>query len=147
MTSYQEAIHQVKDLFRKKFEAPIDATHTERDLKDLMESPLFKQYIFSNNVALIIDHSAFMYRYVSNNIEDVLGISKSELMSNGLSKAMSIMHPDDVVALAPIFIKATEAILSIPLTERPYLHFCYTMRYNTPKGLLRFYQQTIPITL
>jgi len=147
MTPYQEAIQQVKDLFFKKFEAPTDATSTERDLKELMESPLFKQYIFSNNVALIIDHAAFMYRYVSNNIEDVLGVSKHELMTSGVSKALAIMHPDDVVALSPVFIKATEAILSLPLEERPYLHFCYTMRYNTPKGLMRIYQQTIPITL
>lgn len=146
MTAYQEAIQRVKDLFNTKFLAPVNSAYAEKDLKALLESPLFKQYIFSNNVALIIDHATFMYRYVSTNVEDVLAISKNELMTNGVSKALAIMHPDDLVALSPVFIKATEAILSLPLEERPYLHFCYTMRYNTPKGLLRFYQQTIPIT-
>lgn len=147
MKSYQLPIQQIKDFFTDQFKAPIDAVAKNSHLDELLESPLFKQYIFSNNVALIIDHATFMYRYVSDNVEDVLGISKRELMGTGVSKALAIMHPDDVAALAPIFVKATEAILSIPLEERPHLHFCYTMRYSTPKGFLRFYQQTIPITV
>jgi len=147
MKSYQQAIQNIKNLFNTKFQAPVEAAYAEKDLKELLESPLLKQYIFSNNVALIIDHATFMYRYVSNNIEDVLGVSKQELMDSGVSKALAIMHPDDLVTLSPVFVKATEVILSVPLEQRSYVHFCYTMRYNTPKGLLRYYQQTIPITL
>lgn len=146
MKSYFESVQLIKDLFSNNFQAPVDASQAENDLKELMESPLFRQYIFSNNAALIIDHYTFRYRYVSENVEDVLGVSKHELMNSGISKALEIMHPDDLIALSPVFIKATEVILSLPIGVRPYLHFCYTMRYNTPKGFLRFYQQTIPIT-
>lgn len=146
-TSVPEALTQIRSLFKSKFQAPIDLEQAENDLKVMLENPLFKQYIFSNNAAFIIDHATFTYRYISDNVEDVIHVSKRDLMEKGMGKSLELMHPEDMIAITPIFTKATEAILTIPPRERLYVHFCYTMRYNTSKGIKRIYQQTIPITL
>lgn len=142
-----QAFTQIRSLFKTRFLAPVNPAQAEDDLSQMLENPLLKQYLFSNNVALIIDHSTFRYRYISDNVEDVMSISKKELMEKGAQKAMELMHPEDVMALSPIFHKAAEVMLTVPRKKRLYVHLCYTMRYNTPLGIKRIYQQTIPITL
>jgi DNA-binding CsgD family transcriptional regulator len=143
----QEAFDQVRNLFSSKFQAPNDNSVEEQILTDLLESPLFNQYVFSNNAAYIIDHSTFTYRYISLNAEDILPISRKELLEKGLSKALELMHPDDLTAIGLIFEKVTNLILTQPKEERFYNHFCYSMRYLTKHGIMRIYQQNIPITL
>lgn len=146
-TTPLEAFEQVRDLFNTQFQAPADHSVSEQLLKDLLESPLFKQYIFSNNAAYIIDHATFRYRYISANSEDILPVPRTDLLEKGVSMALKLMHPDDVLAIPHIFQDVTEAILRLPMEDRIHIHFCYSMRYVTTKGTLRIYQQNIPITL
>jgi DNA-binding CsgD family transcriptional regulator len=137
-------VNQIQTFFASKYKAPSDGQLTE-DVKNLLENPLLKQFIFANNQVTVIDHSIGGYRYISESILQVMGYPASDFLQKGLSFALGLIHPDDLMVMSPVFEKVTSLIQDVKEKDRPYFRFNYSVRYKSPSGLRLLYQQNIPL--
>ena len=139
-----QLIKKIQTFLLAAYKAP---SHSDLDehVKDWLEHPLLKQFIFANNQVVVIDHSIGGYRYVSESIVDVLGHPKKELLEKGLAFSFGLFHPEDLAVLAPIFEKVTSMVQLLPAEEKPYFWFNYSFRYQRGNVYRLLYQQNIPL--
>ena len=140
-----QLISEIKNFFESRFTAPANPLQLDEDVKGLLEHPLFKQYIFSNNLVVIIDHSISGYRYFSESVFEVIGIPASEFMHKGISLSFGLMDVSEAQEMGSVFAKATEIVQALTPEERPFMRLGYSMHYNTPRGRILVHQQNIPI--
>ncbi len=126
-------IDQIQNFFKTNFIAP-PGGQSQEDIKNLLEHPLLKQFIFSDNTITVIDHSIGGYRYISESILEVLGYPASDFFAKGLYFALGLLHPDDLLILSPFFEKVTSLVQQVSAHERPYFRFNYSVRFNSPTG-------------
>ena len=143
-TQQTELIKQIQSFFKTNYSAPANG-QLEDDVKNLLEHPLLKQFIFANNQVTVIDHSIGSYRYMSESSFDVMGYPASEFMQKGLSFAFGLMHPKDLAILVPVFEKVTSLVQQVSVEDRSYFRFNYSVRFKSPKGYLLLHQQNIPL--
>ena len=139
-----QLIKKIQTFLLSAYKAPTQSDLDEH-IKDWLEHPLLKQFIFANNQVVVIDHSTGGYRYVSDSIIDVLGHPKKELLEKGLAFSFGLFHPEDLAVLAPVFEKATSIIQQLPAEEKPYFWFNYSFRYQRGNVYRLLYQQNIPL--
>jgi DNA-binding CsgD family transcriptional regulator len=143
-TQQTKLIDQIQTFFKSNYTAPAGG-QLDEDVKNLLEHPLLKQFIFANNQITVIDHAIGGYRYTSESIHDVMGYPASEFMKNGVSFALGLMHPDDLLVLRPVFEEVTSLVKQVSVEERPYFRFNYSVRFRAPTGYRLLYQQNIPL--
>ncbi len=137
-------IDQIQNFFKTNFIAPPGA-QLQEDVKNLLEHPLLKQFIFANNQITVLDHATFGYRYISESIIDVMGYTANEILQKGLHFTLGLLHPDDLRVLNPVFEKVSSLIQHVSANERAYFRFNYSVRFNSPTGYRLLYQQNIPL--
>jgi DNA-binding CsgD family transcriptional regulator len=137
-------IEQLQTYFINQYPPPANEHFTD-DVKNLLEHPLLKQFIFSNNQIAIIDHSIAGYRYVSDSIVDDLGLSKEDFLEKGFAYTFGFMHPEDLPTLLPIFEKITAIWQQVEAQKRSYVRFNFTFRGKLHDGYHLIYQQNIPL--
>lgn len=148
LTPHEKTLQQIRNFFAAKFSAPSSASQVTDDLKEVLESPILKQHIFANNILTVIDHGAYCYRYMSRNIHDVLGIEASTFLEKGLDYTFKeLWLQEDAESLFPIFEKLALVVAALPMESRLHVRLNYDYRFRTPKGVVRLYQQTIPLAL
>lgn len=149
MVTTQQA--KVIDRFRlflaDRFTAPKNSLQIEKDAKELLDHPLFKDYIFSNSSMAIVDHSISGYRYFSESVKDILGVPASVFMEKGLSFAFSMVHPEDAQVIVPALEKAASITQLLPPEHRMHVRFNFSLRYNTTLGTKMVFQQSLPLAL
>jgi DNA-binding CsgD family transcriptional regulator len=141
---HDKLVEHIQSFFKTNYNAQINGDLDE-NLKTLLENPLLKHLIFSNNQITIIDHSTFGYRYISDSIFDVMGYHASELFEKGMAFTLGLMHPDDLLILSPVFERVTSLAKQISVTDRRYFRFNYSLRFKSPTGYRLLYQQNIPL--
>ena len=60
---------RIRDLMSAKFNSPKDRGQIDRDTQELMEHPLFKQHIFSNNVVAIVDREKEIVQHLADGFD------------------------------------------------------------------------------
>ncbi|MFM7854068.1 MAG: hypothetical protein ACKO96_19640, partial [Flammeovirgaceae bacterium] len=127
-----DLIEKIEVYFTNHYASP-PHEHLPDDVKNLLEHPLLKQFIFSNHIA-IIDHSIAGYRYLSDSVVDELGISKADFLEKGFAYSFSLLHPECLTVLFPVFEQVTELTFQLALPERRHIRFNYTYRGKTSSG-------------
>lgn len=139
-----QLIKRIQTFLLASYKAPANSA-IDQHVKDWLEHPLLKQFIFANNQVVVIDHSIGGYLYVSDSIIDVLGHPKKELLEKGLAFSFGLFHPADLAVLAPVFEKVTSIAQQLPAGERPFFWFNYSFRYKRDNVFRLLYQQNIPL--
>ena len=147
MITAQQAqlIDRLHTLFAVQYGAPKNTFQFEKDVKELLEHPLFKEYIYSNNSMAIVDHSIAGYRYLSESVKDILGLPAAVFMEKGLAFTATMIHTEDLQVFVPALEEASSITQSLPPEHRMHVRFNYSMRYNTPTGTIVLYQQNLPL--
>ena len=140
-----ELINQIQSFFKTNYTAPSNAGQLDDDVKNLLENPLLKQFIFANNLIAVIDHSIGGYRYMSDSIVDVFGYPKNEFLEKGLAFSLGLLHPEDLAVLNPVFEKVTSLVQQVDEEKRSYFRFNYCCRFKSTEGYRLLYQQNIPL--
>ncbi|HZY78086.1 MAG TPA: LuxR C-terminal-related transcriptional regulator [Cyclobacteriaceae bacterium] len=116
---------------------------------ELVQTRAFQTYhLISEQIFVIIDHTTFSYRYISENFQSVIGWTTEALYKGGLNFIQGKMHPDDI----PSFEAITNQILRTAKTLAPEdlklcrLSFDYRMLFGD-QTYHRMLQHNIPLTV
>ena len=144
----EKAIQSIREFFTTKFTAPSAVNQAAEDAWRALEAPIFQQNIFASSFLAVMDHSAFTYLYVSSTVKDFFGLEASNLKEKGMGFMLSLIFPEDAIALAPIYEKSSAAVMALPREDRMYFRFDYNLRVKTLMGtVINLYQQTTPLAL
>lgn len=147
MISQQQTdlVNKLKTFFIERFTALDDPNQVGQHAISLLEHPLFKQYIFSDNIVVIIDHSIGGYRYLSESILQILGYPASEFLQKGFSFSLGLLDHESLLVISSALEKASALTQSLSAEDRPFIRFNYSLMWNTPRGKVCLYQQNIPL--
>lgn len=145
---HENTLEKLRNLFTSTYSSPASSDEDVQKAMSKLERVILKDSLFSHNILALVDHGSFSYHYVSKNVVDILGVEASVFLEKGIAYTFGeLILPEDATHLTEAFEKVTPIVAELPLDSRLHIRINFDHRYRTSRGIVRLYQQTIPVLL
>jgi DNA-binding CsgD family transcriptional regulator len=141
------AVTQIRSYFTTSFGTSVPEDQVAAEVWKTLESPIFKQHIFAENLLVILDHATYRYRYVSPQYEEFFEVPIEEAMQKGPDVIIAKLLPADKAKAFEIFKALTECMMALPAHERLHFTLKYVYNIRLSSGIKSIHQHMIPLAL